>query len=83
MPFVVGFFLGRWVVQFLFFMFAHPLRFLIGLVRFTLVLAALIVGVCGPLIYSGAGWVWVVGPVLIGLFLLFLQRRLRDFAEAL
>lgn len=83
MQFVVGFFLGRWIVLFFFFMFAHPLRFLIGLVRFTLVLAALIVGVCGPLIYSGAGWAWVVGLILIGLGLLFIQRRLRDFAEAL
>lgn len=81
--FIVGFFLGRWLFQFLFFVFAHPLRFLIGLVRFALVLTALAVGILGPLWFGGSGWAWVVGPILIGLFLLFIQRRLRDLSDAL
>lgn len=83
MAMVFAFFIGQWIGAFLYNMFAHPIRFLIGLVRFALVLAALVIGGWVPLVMSGSGWVWVVFPILIGLFLLFVQRKLRDFAEGL
>lgn len=85
MPFVLiaCYFIGTKIGAFFYTMFAHPIMFLIGLVRFALVLAALIVGFGGPTIFPHGGWLWIVGCVLGALFLLFIQRKLRDFAEGL
>lgn len=83
MPIIIAFFIGRFLGGFFYNMFAHPILFLLGLVRFILVFAALVIGGWVPLVMSGSGWVWVVFPILIGLFLLFVQRKLRDFTEGL
>ncbi len=81
MVFVVFFFIGQALGQFFYNMFAHPVLFLLGLVRFGLVLSAIAFVFGVPLLYGNAGWLWVVGP--IGLFLLFIQLKIRDFTEAL
>lgn len=83
MPFVVGFFLGRWVTMLVVFMFCHPIRFLIGLVRFALTTAALVVGILGPLVMASSGWAWMVMCILAGLVLLYISRILRNFADGL
>lgn len=80
---IICYFIGTKIGAFFYNMFAHPVLFLLGLVRFVLVLGFLVIGVWVPLVMSGSGWVWVVFPMLVGLLLLFCQRKVGYFAEGL